>query len=439
MPAPNEEQKFFSKLYSKLAESFAVEGKNPVPEANYLALANPGIPLEEKPKPGPEFEAAWAQVLDQAPALNWSYTPNGNLVSKVYGDTLEYHELAEVTLTEGQKKQLEAAKAVLYVEEEKRRKKTPLYNEYTEYQNLYLKALTDLENAIADAHNTGTKVPRKFIQALTAAREEWVSLGGKVEIETAVATVRNLSQLDPQTWWGRLETLYDTAKDEFGQGELLPSSTFPSYDSVVGADGWAEFTFTNEDMEKQESSKVVEGGASANYGLFSIGGSYDSKHEAMSTNMSGLKLSMKVKRALILRPWMDTTVFSAHSWRWPAGHDGGVISYGGPQAGEPPLMPLLPTGILVVRDVNIQIQFSHEDMDRFESHLQAGASIGWGPFSLSGSYNEAKKEVTTHATLDSNGITIQNPQILGFFCNALPLCPSPNPALPWPAPKSDQE
>src|SRR4029077_11005081 len=117
----SESQKFFSKFYSRLTEAFAVEGKNAVPGMNYLALAYPGIHIEEQP--GKEFEVTWAELLDEAPALNWSYTPNGHQVSKVYGDVVEYHELAEISLTEAQKKQLAAAQAVLYVEESGKRMK----------------------------------------------------------------------------------------------------------------------------------------------------------------------------------------------------------------------------------------------------------------------------------------------------------------------------
>src|SRR4029077_2295669 len=164
---------------------------------NYLALAYPGIHIEEQP--GKEFEVTWAELLDEAPALNWSYTPNGHQVSKVYGDVVEYHELAEISLTEAQKKQLAAAQAVLYVEESGKRMKTSLYADDGEYEKQYLDALTAFENARTEAHNHGCKVPHKYVQELTTARGEWSSLGGKTEVETALATMDNLNQLDPES------------------------------------------------------------------------------------------------------------------------------------------------------------------------------------------------------------------------------------------------
>ncbi len=432
-----ESQKFFSKFYSKLSESFAVEGKNAVPGMNYLSLCYPGIFIEEDP--GKEFEVTWAELLDQAPALNWSYAPNGNQVSKVYGDVIEYHELAEVSLTEAQKQQLAAAKAVLFVEEGGIRKKTALYAEYGEYEARYLETLTAFETARTDAHNHGGKVPQRYVQELTTARGEWSSLGGKTEVETALATINNLNQLNPESWWGQLDTLYKTAKEEFDQGGLLPADTLPSYKSVVGPKGWEEYAFNSEDMAHQESSSIVEAGGSLDCGFLSLGGSYKHEHFESSTDISALKLSMKTKRVEIFRPWLDATVFGSHTWRWPEGHEDGTIAYGGPQSGLPPTMPLLPTGLLVVRDVNLQMKFSHEDLERIRREIAAGGEVGWGPFSLSGSYNESKSSVTSHAELDENGVTIAEPQILGFFCDVLPLCPSPNPELHWPRSKSPSQ
>ena len=139
-------------------------------------------------------------------------------------------------------------------------------------------------------------------------------------------------------------------------------------------------------------------------------------------------------RASIARRWLDPLVFRAHSWRFKDASE--VISNGGStvapgQAGPEALMPLLPTGVLVARNLRLKSNFSHEDMERVEEELKVSGSIGWGPFSLGGSYAETNKSLTEHSSVSEGAIETKETQVIGFFCDALPLCPSPNPQL-WP-------
>jgi hypothetical protein len=77
--------------------------------------------------------------------------------------------------------------------------------------------------------------------------------------------------------------------------------------------------------------------------------------------------------------------------------------------------------------------FTHNDQTTITSQLTAGASFGWGPFSISGSYSEANSNTTVNAHYDGTTLTIAQPQIIAYTGFLVPKCPDPLPAgqLPW--------
>ncbi len=65
------------------------------------------------------------------------------------------------------------------------------------------------------------------------------------------------------------------------------------------------------------------------------------------------------------------------------------------------------------------------------SKIETSASIGWGPFSVSGNYSSSNSQATSNFTKSSTGITVPGSQIIGFVCEVLPLSPNPDPSLNW--------
>ncbi|HET7454378.1 MAG TPA: hypothetical protein VFJ76_02545 [Solirubrobacterales bacterium] len=225
--------------------------------------------------------------------------------------------------------------------------------------------------------------------------------------------------------------------EDFEGRSFDPTNTYPSYAALVGGEGsWTKFSFTQADLAKQATSSTVEasGSVGGGWGLLSFGGGANYKKHTEETSMdySSLELEVEIMRASIERPWLDPLVFRAHSWRFKDASK--VISDGGSsvapgQAESGALMPLLPTGVLVARKLKLKNALSHEDMQLAEEELKVHASIGWGPFSLSGSYGQSSKSFAQHSSVKEGGIEVEDPQVIGFFCDALPLCPSPNPQL----------
>lgn len=423
-------------LYSKLAEALSVGTPNAAPGQNYISLCNPGILLDPRfdLRTNVNDQQTWSGILDNVPGPNWIYTPTNTPIASVYEQILEGKELPLIELTASQKAQLRAAQEVVM---DARFEPTPRYTAYIRYEALYLTALTAYATAKATSANTGAPVPPTLLNALNQARANWSTFGFRGQIETARSTIANLEALNPNPWWEALRNRFVNAA---AGGTFEPSTTHPDYSWFNAEAGWTRFTFTQEDMTRQATSSAVGGGGgfSASWGLWKASASaeYSKETRTSSSDMTGISIAMDMMRATIQRSWLDPLVFRAHTWQWGQGATlhGQQISKGAFVAGEERagLMPLLPTGIIVARNLVIEGQFSHEDQTIVQEALRTEASVGWGPFAISGHYSQSNGSAVSHGNVEATGISNPHPQIIGFFCDVLPLCPSPDQSLPWP-------
>ena len=427
----------FKQLYSKLAEVLSVGTPNAAPGQNYIALCNPGILLDPRLDVvrNVNDRRTWSTILDTVPEPNWVYTSTATGIASIYEQVLQGKELPSIELTRAQQEQLRAAQAVLI---EERGEPTARFNAYMRWEAPYQTALTAYANAQANSANDGRPVAPELLNRLNQARANWNTFGFKGAVENARATVANLEALNPNAWWEALRNRFENAAAGIG---FEPSATYPGYEWFNGEAGWTHFTFTQEDVVRQATASAVTagGGVRAGWGLWSVSASADYRQgtRTSSSDTTGISISMDLMRATIMRPWIDPLVFRAHTWRWGEGAtlhgqqiSNGAFTPGGEREG---LMPLLPTGVIVARNVRIDAHFSHEDQTTIEEALKTEASVGWGPFAISGHYNQERSSTVSHGNAEATGISNADPQILGFFCDVLPLCPSPDPSLPWPA------
>ena len=427
------------KLYSKLADALAVGTPSAMPGQNYLALCNPGILLE----PTLDLtrvanQATWSAILDNIPEPNWVYAPTNSATADAYKDVLEGKELPIVELTDKQKEQLENAREVLFdVEGEP----SIRYRRYVEYESKYYTALTAYLTARATSANTGASMPPGVEGALNRTSGEWNTFGHRAEVENAQATINNLQQLNPNRWWKALEDRYSNNTVEGPSGKFHPVTTYPGYPSFMGETGWTSFSFNQADVANQANSSAVSagGGVSASWGLWRVSASanYSKETSYSSSNATNMVVSMEMMRATLLRPWLDPLVFRAQAWRFSqAMFPNQLISSGTFIPGQMPantLMPLLPTGVLIARNVSISGTFSHEDQTKIAEAAGGETSVGWGPFAISGHYNQSSSSDVSHASTTNTSIANQDAQIIGFFCDVLPMSPNPDPRLHWPS------
>ena len=70
-------------------------------------------------------------------------------------------------------------------------------------------------------------------------------------------------------------------------------------------------------------------------------------------------------------------------------------------------------------------------MTQYNSQISANASVGWGPFSASGSYQESTGSKYTKGTFDGVTLKIPQPQIIARTGLMLGKTPDPDPTLSW--------
>jgi hypothetical protein len=222
-------------------------------------------------------------------------------------------------------------------------------------------------------------------------------------------------------------------------GEYYQTFLVPSISSWGNA-GWATFErqISEKDSFQYSKSTSWSGGISAGWGLWSVGGgasgSTQYNHEVSTVETVNLKF--EYLRVRIFRPWLTSDVLNYRFWTWKKDFGGQYISDGGNLNLNPPTrpigrMPVLPQYLIIVRNVEISAAFSREEKEFFAREMTRNASVGWGPFSVSGSYRESESSKHFKASFDGVTFRIQQPQIIARSGIMIPKSPNPNRSLLW--------
>jgi len=83
-----------------------------------------------------------------------------------------------------------------------------------------------------------------------------------------------------------------------------------------------------------------------------------------------------------------------------------------------------------VRNLVIESDEFAQAISSYSSQVTGGGSVGWGPFSISGSYSHASG--SSSYTMDRQGgrITVPGMQIIAFVNHLIPQAPNPLPDIP---------
>ena len=425
-----------NKMYSKLTKALTLDSNALVPGHSYLVLANPGIFLH----PGwdmsdPEAQRQWAMLLNRAPAPGPLFQPATFDVDQMYHGIRANKELPLFSLTEQQKAQLDEAKALL---RDPDGEPTKTWVNYLKFKSEYDSAAIAWQSALQDQTNGGKLAPTQLRVAMNNAKKNWDVLGDRKRVENAIATINNLQGLDPNGWWAELDEIYENNVLSSGANSFPITGTYPAYESFFGDRGWTKFTFNQQDFQKQTklTSTSAGGGVGVAYGLWlaSGGADYSKTTSYSKSSTTDISISVELMRVVIDRPWFDPLVLRSRAWRWGINNLGAISDGADPSTGATPHgdMPLLPTDLVLARNLEISGQFSSEEQRMVRTMLEVQASVGYGPFSIKGHYGRSSSEESSHATMTGTTITNPDVQVIGWFCEVLPMVPNPDPALPWP-------
>jgi hypothetical protein len=437
--------KIMEALFTKIATSLAVGTNTPAAGQSLLILANPGIAIDPamNPATNQSDREAISKVLDRVPGPSWIYTSTSYRVSDIYSNIVHHHIVPTNQLTDSEKQQLAAANTVLFLNGDPGQGRSTKYSAYHDYQGKW----EDAANAVEANRKPNGSVPPNFLHARQNAMTDWQTLGYKNDVDTALGTRESLTSRDPNLWFQQLSTQLSNAEENPGTpDDFFPVTMYPSYASWSTLTGWSTINMDASEIHNIATTDHTSSGGSAGagFGLFSFnaGASHDSTdvHTHSDSNISSI--SMDVIRIQIDRPWMEGWLFRSRGWDWAPGSPlaGNLISDGAtpPGSGNPNiLMPYLPVGILVARNVKINGAIGSNDMTYHHDHTSVQGSAGWGPFSISGHYEEDHTKQTFDATFSGNGITIPGMQIIGWYCEVLQKMPSRDTVnFTWPQPQA---
>lgn len=82
-----------------------------------------------------------------------------------------------------------------------------------------------------------------------------------------------------------------------------------------------------------------------------------------------------------------------------------------------------------MRNVVFKSDQSQSQMDYVNSQISAGGRVGWGPFSIGGSYSHGQENYDFVSEAKGGAVTIPGMQLIGFINNIIPKSPNPNPEI----------
>ncbi|WP_117213600.1 hypothetical protein [Allorhizocola rhizosphaerae] len=374
-----------------------------------------------------------ATLTDEIVAPNHLYSPTGQKVSDVYSKMVNLVVVSEPPPSEELQKKRDELKKVLFEravnEEGKTVEKTSTLADdeqkaFNAYQDAYLAYVATWASAQAD-ENLRRVWPITGAQALQRPKRAFADWGaaGRDQIASTKAQLATLNEgqvarafADAQFRLNAYKLVHEL-NEEFYRTNISPSD-WASGDPAT----WPQYSFSEANFKHEFSTEATSwgGGAQVSVGLWSFGGnvSHADSRQAMSQETTDVRLSFRWRICPIYRKWIDASLFKLPNWSVGTLTTAKGIS-GAPDA----LMPMIPSALVIVRDVNVSAKWSAQDAERISEATSGGANVGWGPFSVSGNYSHSSTSDKFSAKRTDQGFVIPDIQLLGVVCTKVPPCP----------------
>ncbi|MEV2216155.1 hypothetical protein AB0H86_32850 [Streptomyces sp. NPDC050997] len=377
--------------------------------------------------------ARTASLVDEIPGPGPVYAPIGGTVSDVYRKIIkgvQNHEPPPSPELEAKRQELKRVLVEEGKDDEGRPtlKPTSLADAEEKAFNNYQDTYTAYVGAWAAAQKDPTLKPMWPIvgaQALQKPKRAFVDWGaaGRDQVESTKAQLATLNEgqvarafADAQFRLNAFEIVNDLTET------FLRTNITPSDWASADASSWPSYHFNESTFASEFTTEATSWGGSANVqvGLWSFGGGvqHSDSRQAMSQDTTNIGVSFKWRVCPVYRKWMDASLFRLPNWGLGSLGGPGVIS-GGPNS----QMPLIPIALVIVRDVEITADWSHQDSEKITEATSGSASVGWGPFAVSGNYSHSSTSDRFSAKASDKGFNVPDIQVLGFVCLRVPPCP----------------
>ncbi|GHO60413.1 hypothetical protein [Ktedonobacter robiniae] len=345
----------------------------------------------------------------------------------------------ESELNDEMKAAYEKAKAVLMDKDDN---PTPHYQAYMQYEQEYKDKVKAWHRAYSDAFTNPMKLQNWPIDGTLyhddadEALDRWVSLGHKEEIEHALATLAAQGTDPAIALISRAKKHYINSLNEFQSvGEIPYTVMLPrTWYDPDNDDGWNEYTSDDAHSEShyQSSSTSYGGGGGFSIGFWSAGASFNHADQQSSLDMQAndLEISFKYCTVDIKRPWLDTSLLNLKNWFLMGDYKKGCISDGTmgqhlpAHATEPTFLPSIVTSLILIKDLSIRWSNWKEHWDAHSETTSASVSVGYGPFSINGTYSHHGQQSNFSADTDGESLRVPGIQLIGYVSTINPLSPA---------------
>lgn len=444
-------QAIYDRIYDML--TYGPQGKESgfSKDSSIFQMVPGGIPINPEDfrdqltpiNPNGNYNAAeyFSRMIDPIPKAQASYVRGSANIDNTYGGIIKNSNCTTPVDEEGLKIYKEAYSFLNTVTKIKDYKgevteqivNTPIYENYIENRSAYVTAVSAYRNAYNDYDLTDPKEQKQW-QAnepmlnltVQTTYNKWRSQGAKQVEEALNALETTINRAVAAIIASDKET-YEKARlaSSLGMGDWRLSYPMPSNWCDEKAKIFNRFTLNSKKMKVDENSKFQQygGKTSFGWGLWSVDASveHSSEENNRHTNCENIEIKMEIAVVNLVRPWFDGNIFRMEGWHNDAYPSGKISS--GKFDDVNAAMPLVPTGFVIVKNVEIKGDFKGEDEFFAKQSTTGGASIGYGPFRLGGHYSEGDSQHTFNSKYENGTITIPGMQIIGFISEVIPYSP----------------
>ena len=377
-------------------------------------------------------------------------------MSHMYGEILRGSKVVQNDVTDAEKAKLEKFRKLLYETKVTKNLVTdeetaltvpgPVMTAYVDAQANYLDASTNYQSKRVQAQTavgpSGAAAVSDFMLngenyflKVKSATDRWTTQGYRNEVDQINAYIAQVTQRSMSLWKARLQELYDRAviTDIDSNSPFRYTTIIPG--GFARAAGWTGYSFYHEQVNQHSDWRTSSwsGGGGISLGFWRAGGSAGRSVQSSneSLQISNFKLSFELVQAMVARPWFYPEFFMNRGWTLEKGHGWTFDEL--PSNGEPVPRGIFigyPTQAIFVRNLVIESEEFANAFSSYSSQFSAGGSVGWGPFSINGSYSYAGGN--KNYEMDRSGAKIKVPgmQIIAFVNHLIPKAPNPLPDIP---------
>lgn len=455
---PQMEQKVLQALYDRMFDAITyVPGQQSAPAFNkattFLQFSkneaiNPadfaGAATPTNPNGDLGKSETFARMVDVVPALQAAFAPTANNVSTVYQNIVNG---ADTTLdvSPEQKKIYQQAFSFLNTTttvtdftgaQVTQTAPSQIFATYQANQTAYLAAVVGYRNAYNNYDLTDPKQQRQWQanepllrNAVQQTYNTWRAQGA-TQVEQALNALASSINNAVSAAIGdarQAVSVQNQMASASGLGPWFMTLAFPgNWADPAAVANFTQLTLSSKNLNTSSDSSFSQygGGASWGGGLWSVGGSAAGSSGSQSSHMDAddLTLSANIAVVRITRPWLHEFLFRMGGWSMTGVPVNG-ISNGALKGNESSLLPLIPTAFVVARDVSITANFSSQDKTHIESSVSGSTRVGWGPFSVGGSYSHSESHDTFKSTFDGGTLKVPGMQILAWISEIVPASP----------------